>query len=198
MAAIGHLYGAPGCAGGEHPCLRIPGDHQRPAAARSTGCARLARLGPPLPPRPGRAASFPGREPQACGSSPSHACGLAERAASDSAAARPPAPHAELPATTGEPVTSDSFAHLHVHTEYSMLDGASRVDELVRHVRDDGQPAVAITDHGVLFGLVDFFRAAQREGVTPILGSELYQAIGSRHEQRLGGADNKTRYYHLT
>jgi DNA polymerase III subunit alpha len=95
-------------------------------------------------------------------------------------------------------VSSDSFAHLHVHTEYSMLDGASRIGELVRHVRDDGQPAVAITDHGVLFGLVEFFRAAQREGVKPILGSELYQAVGSRHEQRLGGADNKTRYYHLT
>lgn len=93
---------------------------------------------------------------------------------------------------------SSNFAHLHVHTEYSMLDGASRIDELVRHVRDDGQPAVAITDHGVLFGLVDFFRAAQREGVKPILGAELYQAIGSRHEQRLGGADNRTRYYHLT
>ncbi|TVP65894.1 MAG: DNA polymerase III subunit alpha [Nitriliruptor sp.] len=79
-----------------------------------------------------------------------------------------------------------------------MLDGASRVGELMRHVREDGQPAVAITDHGVLFGLVDFYRAAQREGVKPILGSELYQAVGSRHEQRLGGADNKTRYYHLT
>jgi DNA polymerase III subunit alpha len=73
-----------------------------------------------------------------------------------------------------------------------MLDGASRIDELVDTSRDDGQPAVAITDHGVLFGLVEFFRAAQREGVKPILGSELYQAIGSRHEQRLGGADGKT------
>jgi len=95
-------------------------------------------------------------------------------------------------------VSNDSFAHLHVHTEYSMLDGASRIGELMRHVHEDGQPAVAITDHGVLFGLVDFYRAAQREGVKPILGSELYQAVGSRHEQRLGGADNKTRYYHLT
>ncbi len=93
---------------------------------------------------------------------------------------------------------SSSFAHLHVHTEYSMLDGASRIDELVRHVHADGQPAVAITDHGVLFGLVDFYRAAQREGVKPILGSELYQAVGSRHEQRLGGWDGKQRYYHLT
>ena len=95
-------------------------------------------------------------------------------------------------------MSNDSFAHLHVHTEYSMLDGASRIGELMRHVHEDGQPAVAITDHGVLFGLVDFYRAAQREGVKPILGSELYQAVGSRHEQRLGGADNKTRYYHLT
>jgi DNA polymerase III subunit alpha len=93
---------------------------------------------------------------------------------------------------------SRSFAHLHVHTEYSMLDGASRVDDLVRHVHADGQPAVAITDHGVLFGLVEFYRAAQREGVKPILGSELYQAIGSRREQRLGGSDGKQRYYHLT
>lgn len=93
---------------------------------------------------------------------------------------------------------SRSFAHLHVHTEYSMLDGASRIDELVRHVHQDGQPAVAITDHGVLFGLVDFYRAAQREGVRPILGAELYQAIGSRREQRLGGSDGKQRYYHLT
>ncbi len=93
---------------------------------------------------------------------------------------------------------SSSFAHLHVHTEYSMLDGASRIDELVRHVHADGQPAVAITDHGVLFGLVDFYRAAQREGVKPILGSELYQAVGSRHEQRLGGSDGRQRYYHLT
>ena len=95
-------------------------------------------------------------------------------------------------------MTTASFAHLHVHTEYSMLDGASRIGELMRHVRDDGQPAVAITDHGVLFGLVDFYRAAQREGVKPILGSELYQAIGSRREQRLGGSDGKQRYYHLT
>ncbi|MFU8839127.1 MAG: DNA polymerase III subunit alpha [Nitriliruptoraceae bacterium] len=93
---------------------------------------------------------------------------------------------------------SRSFAHLHVHTEYSMLDGASRVDDLVRHVHADGQPAVAITDHGVLFGLVEFYRAAQREGVKPILGSELYQAIGSRRDQRLGGADGRQRYYHLT
>ncbi len=93
---------------------------------------------------------------------------------------------------------TDTFVHLHVHTEYSMLDGASRVDELMDRVRDDGQPAVAITDHGVLFGLVDFFKAGQHRGVKPILGSEVYQAIGSRHDQRTGGADGRQRYYHLT
>jgi DNA polymerase III subunit alpha len=92
----------------------------------------------------------------------------------------------------------DRFVHLHVHTEYSMLDGASRIDDLFAHVREDGQPAVAITDHGVLFGLVDFFRAGQKAGVKPILGSELYQAIGSRRDQAHGGSDGRQRYYHLT
>jgi DNA polymerase-3 subunit alpha len=90
------------------------------------------------------------------------------------------------------------FVHLHVHSEYSMLDGASRVPDLVDAVAADGQPAVAVTDHGVLFGLVEFQKAATAAGVTPILGSELYQAIGTRHEQRTGGADGKQRYHHLT
>jgi DNA polymerase III subunit alpha len=92
----------------------------------------------------------------------------------------------------------ESFVHLHVHTEYSMLDGASRIDDLFEHVARDGQPGVAITDHGVLFGLVDFFRAGQRAGVEPILGCELYQAVGSRHDQQRGGSDGRQRYYHLT
>jgi DNA polymerase-3 subunit alpha len=92
----------------------------------------------------------------------------------------------------------DSFVHLHVHTEYSMLDGASRLDDLFDKVAKDGQPGVAITDHGVLFGLADFYRKGTAAGVTPILGSELYQAIGSRKEQRLGGSDGRQRYFHLT
>ncbi|MDA3023231.1 MAG: DNA polymerase III subunit alpha [Actinomycetota bacterium] len=90
------------------------------------------------------------------------------------------------------------FVHLHVHTEYSMLDGASRVDDLLDAVQQDGQPGVAITDHGVLFGLVEFYRAARDRGLNPILGSELYQAIGSRHDQQTGGADGKQRAHHLT
>lgn len=79
-----------------------------------------------------------------------------------------------------------------------MLDGASRIDDLMAHVASDQQPAVAITDHGVLFGLVEFYRRAKEHGVKPILGSELYQAIGSRRDQQTGGADGRQRYYHLT
>ena len=95
-------------------------------------------------------------------------------------------------------MASADFVHLHVHTEYSMLDGASRIDDLLDKIVRDGQPAAAITDHGVLFGLVEFYRAATARGVRPILGSELYQAVGTRHEQQLGGADGKQRNYHLT
>jgi DNA polymerase-3 subunit alpha len=90
-----------------------------------------------------------------------------------------------------------SFAHLHVHTEYSMLDGASRVDALMRRVAELGMPACAITDHGVMFGAIDFYKAGQRHGVKPIIGSELYIAPGSRYEKgnRKAGADP---YNHLT
>ena len=76
-----------------------------------------------------------------------------------------------------------SFAHLHVHTEFSMLDGAARVKDLVRAVSGDGQPAVAITDHGVLYGVVDFYKAAKSQGVKPIIGIEAYVTPGSRHDR---------------
>jgi DNA polymerase-3 subunit alpha len=78
---------------------------------------------------------------------------------------------------------ADRFAHLHVHTEFSMLDGAARVKDLVRAVRADGQPAVAITDHGVLYGVVDFYKAAVAEGVKPIIGLEAYVTPGSRFDR---------------
>ncbi|MPZ86824.1 MAG: DNA polymerase III subunit alpha [Nitriliruptorales bacterium] len=108
---------------------------------------------------------------------------------------------------------ADSFAHLHVHTEYSMLDGASRVDALMRRTAELGMPAIAITDHGVMFGAIDFYRAGQRHGVKPIIGSEIYMAPGSRfakgnRKQGLGegGPDGaaggrgsrQEPYYHLT
>ncbi len=75
---------------------------------------------------------------------------------------------------------NDPFVHLHVHTQYSMLDGATRIDDLMETVKADGAPAVAITDHGNLFGLVDFFNAGVKAGVKPLLGCELYQAPQSR------------------
>src|SRR5918994_4526639 len=92
-----------------------------------------------------------------------------------------------------------SFAHLHVHTEYSMLDGASRVDALMRRAAELEMPAMAITDHGVMFGAVDFFRAGQRHGVKPIIGIEAYMALGSRFDKSTRAFDGSKQdpYHHL-
>ncbi|MDK1096106.1 MAG: DNA polymerase III subunit alpha [Actinomycetota bacterium] len=90
---------------------------------------------------------------------------------------------------------ADSFAHLHVHTEFSMLDGAARVSDLVKAVAADGQPAVAITDHGVLYGVVDFMKAAKAEGVKPIIGIEAYVTPGSRFDRPARKDDLR---YHMT
>lgn len=101
---------------------------------------------------------------------------------------------------------SDSFAHLHVHTEYSMLDGASRVSEAVASAVADGQPAMAITDHGNMYGVLDFYRTCRDSGIKPIIGTEIYLAHESRHERpnRRGRVDDsggdtsggKKLYYH--
>jgi DNA polymerase-3 subunit alpha len=82
----------------------------------------------------------------------------------------------------------DPFVHLHTHTEYSLLDGAARIDELVGRVAQMGQPAVAVTDHGVLYGAVEFYTAAKAAGVNPIIGCEVYMAPRSRHDKE-GRAD---------
>jgi DNA polymerase-3 subunit alpha len=89
-----------------------------------------------------------------------------------------------------------SFAHLHVHTEYSMLDGAARVDDLFAEAARMGMPALAMTDHGQLFGAVDFYLAGQKHGVKPILGCEAYVAPGSRFEKQR--RDTAEPYSHLT
>ena len=73
----------------------------------------------------------------------------------------------------------DSFTHLHVHTEYSMLDGAARLDELVAKAAADGQPAVGITDHGNMYGILDFYTECNRQGVKPVLGTPC-RSRGSR------------------
>jgi len=72
--------------------------------------------------------------------------------------------------------TNMSFAHLHVHTEYSMLDGFSNIKKLVRRVKELEMPAVAITDHGTMFGVIDFYNAATKEGIKPNIGVEAYMA----------------------
>lgn len=95
--------------------------------------------------------------------------------------------------TLGE--VADSFAHLHVHTEFSMLDGAARVQDIVKAVAADGQSAVAITDHGVLYGVVDFVKAAKAEGVKPIIGIEAYLTPGSRFDRPARREDLR---YHTT
>ena len=76
-----------------------------------------------------------------------------------------------------------SFVHLHVHSEYSVLDGLSKVDAIVKRAKELEQPAVAITDHGVMFGVIDFFNAAKKAGIKPIIGMEGYLARRSRFDK---------------
>ena len=78
------------------------------------------------------------------------------------------------------------FVHLHLHSEYSLLDGACRISEIPARVKECGQDAVAITDHGVMYGAVAFYRACVKEGVKPIIGCEVYVAHGSRFEKTAG------------
>jgi DNA polymerase-3 subunit alpha len=80
-------------------------------------------------------------------------------------------------------VSPRPFVHLHLHSQYSLLDGAIKIDPLFERARELGMPAVALTDHGNLFGAVEFFESAQRHGVKPILGCEVYIAAGSRFER---------------
>ncbi len=89
-----------------------------------------------------------------------------------------------------------SFAHLHVHTEYSLLDGSNKIKECIARVKELGMDSVAITDHGVMFGVIDFYRAARAEGIRPILGCEVYVAPGSRFDKEAVGSGDD-RYYHL-
>ncbi len=90
---------------------------------------------------------------------------------------------------------SSNFAHLHVHTEYSVLDGASRVQELLQRCQEYGQKACAITDHGALFGVLDFYEQARKAGVKPIIGCELYVAKGHRTDR--SGRSGKDAYNHF-
>ncbi|EOS39348.1 DNA polymerase III, alpha subunit [Lachnospiraceae bacterium M18-1] len=87
------------------------------------------------------------------------------------------------------------FVHLHVHTEYSLLDGSNKISEYVARVKELGMDSAAITDHGVMYGVIDFYREAKKAGINPVLGCEVYVAPGSRFDREITGGDD--RYYHL-
>ena len=106
------------------------------------------------------------------------------------------------------PGGASSFTHLHLHTEFSMLDGAARIGEVVAAAVADGQPAIGITDHGNMYGVLDFYKECRAQGITPIIGTEAYMAAESRWERpvRRGRVDDtggdvdggEKLYYHLT
>ena len=88
-----------------------------------------------------------------------------------------------------------AFTHLHVHTEYSLLDGSSKIEELVDRVKELGMDSIAITDHGVMYGVIDFYRACKARDIKPIIGCEVYVAPGSRFDKEANAGED--RYYHL-
>jgi len=88
-----------------------------------------------------------------------------------------------------------AFTHLHVHTEYSLLDGSGKIKELLPRAKELGMDSIAITDHGVMYGVIDFYKKAREVGIKPILGCEIYVAPGSRFDREVGKGDD--RYHHL-
>ena len=87
------------------------------------------------------------------------------------------------------------FVHLHVHTQYSLLDGSNKIKEYVTRVKELGMNAAAITDHGAMFGVIDFYKECKAQGIRPVIGCEVYVAVGSRLDKSVGQHD--ARYYHL-
>ncbi|MCR4922772.1 MAG: DNA polymerase III subunit alpha [Lachnospiraceae bacterium] len=90
-----------------------------------------------------------------------------------------------------------AFVHLHTHTEYSLLDGSNKIIEYVKRVKELGMNAAAITDHGVMYGAIDFYKAALEAGIKPIIGCEVYVSPGSRSDREPGRGEDNDRYYHL-
>lgn len=88
-----------------------------------------------------------------------------------------------------------NFTHLHLHTEYSLLDGSSKIRELVLQAKELGMDSLAITDHGVMYGVIDFYKACISEDIKPIIGCEVYVAPNSRRDREPGASED--RYYHL-
>jgi DNA polymerase-3 subunit alpha len=92
-------------------------------------------------------------------------------------------------------INMKKFVHLHVHTHYSLLDGLTKIDELVAAVKADGAGAVAITDHGVMYGAIEFYQKCLKAGIKPIIGVEAYLAPGSRFDKIT--KDDEKKNYHL-
>ena len=93
--------------------------------------------------------------------------------------------------------TTDSFVHLHLHTQYSLLDGAVRIKELIKKAKAFGMPAVAMTDHGNMFGAIEFYNAAHKEGIKPIVGCEVYLAPGSMRDKKAASAKEASSHFTL-
>ena len=104
-----------------------------------------------------------------------------------------------IPITQDEPLGAGmgaaEFVHLHLHTQYSLLDGAIKIPDLISKAKEFKMPAVAMTDHGVLFGAMEFYTSVQSSGLKPIVGCEVYVAPGSRHDR--GGKNGDSRANHL-
>lgn len=101
-------------------------------------------------------------------------------------------------------MSKNKFTHLHVHTEYSLLDGASKIHELVAYAKELGMDSLAITDHGAMYGAVEFYQECKKQGIKPILGCEVYLTTGSHFERNNRGmfhlillAENDTGYHNL-
>src|SRR5258705_11122809 len=92
---------------------------------------------------------------------------------------------------------ASEFVHLHVHTHYSLLDGACRVDKLIKRTKELGMDSIAITDHGCMYGVIEFFNECKKEGIKPILGMEAYMAPGDRRERSTPGGNAGEAAFHL-
>ena len=88
-----------------------------------------------------------------------------------------------------------NFTHLHLHTEYSLLDGSGKIEEMVARTKELGMDSIAITDHGEMFGVIDFYKACKKHEINPVLGCEVYVAPKSRFDREIGASED--RYYHL-
>src|SRR5687768_10953265 len=100
-----------------------------------------------------------------------------------------------MPSSPAAPSSAPSFVHLHVHTLYSLLDGACRIPDLVKRAKALGMDSLAISDHGCMFGVIEFYNECKKEGIRPIIGMEAYMAPGDRRDRQSSAARRLTICY---